>query len=67
MSPDRCAATVALVALVLGLEAGAAISFVMAENRVGFEVSLDSVERGGHRISSLMLAVARRVISRGAS
>ena len=50
-----------------GLEAGAAISFVTSENRVGFEVSLDSAERGGHRISSRMLAVARRVVAKGAS
>jgi len=50
-----------------GLEAGAAINFVMTESRVGFEVSLDSVERAGHRISSRMLAVARRVVSKGAS
>ena len=57
----------ALTVTETGLEAGAAISFVMTENRVGFEVSLDSAERGGHRISSRMLAVARRVVSRGAS
>ena len=45
-----------------GLESGAAINFVTADDRVGFEVSLDSAERGGHRISSRMLAVARRVV-----
>jgi hypothetical protein len=50
-----------------GLEAGGAINFVVDENRVGFEVSLDAVERAGHRISSRMLAVARRVASRGSS
>lgn len=55
----------ALTVTETGLEAGAAISFVMIENRVGFEVSLDSAERGGHRISSRMLAVARRVVSKG--
>ncbi|HYC38191.1 MAG TPA: YfiR family protein [Usitatibacter sp.] len=45
-----------------GLEMGAAINFVVIEDRVGFEVSLDSADRSGHRISSRMLAVARRVV-----
>lgn len=49
-----------------GLEAGAAINFVLAENRVAFEVSLEAAERSGHRISSRMLAVARRVVPKGA-
>jgi hypothetical protein len=45
-----------------GLEQGASINFVVSEDRVGFEVSLDSAEKSGHRISSRMLTVARRVI-----
>jgi hypothetical protein len=45
-----------------GLELGAAINFVTVEDRVGFEVSLDSAEKSGQRISSRMLTVARRVI-----
>lgn len=45
-----------------GLEAGSAINFVVSEDRVGFEVSLDAAEKSGHRISSRMLAVARRVV-----
>lgn len=45
-----------------GLELGSAINFVMSEDRIGFEVSLDSAERSGLRISSRMLAVARRVV-----
>ena len=45
-----------------GLEAGSAINFVVADDRVGFEVSLDAAEKSGHRISSRMLAVARRVL-----
>jgi hypothetical protein len=49
------------------LDAGAAINFVLAENRVAFEVSLEAAERSGHRISSRMLAVARRVLPKGAS
>jgi hypothetical protein len=47
-----------------GLEAGSAINFVSVEDRVGFEVSLDVAERSGLRISSRMLAVARRVVPR---
>lgn len=45
-----------------GLELGSAINFVSADDRVGFEVSLDAAERSGVRISSRMLAVARRVV-----
>ena len=45
-----------------GLEAGSVINFVVLDNRVGFDVSLDSAERSGHRVSSRMLAVARRVV-----
>ena len=47
-----------------GLEMGSAINFVTAGERVGFEVSLDAAEKSGHRISSRMLAVARRVVPR---
>lgn len=47
-----------------GLELGSAINFVLTEERVGFEVSLESAEKSGHRISSRMLTVARRVIPR---
>ena len=49
------------------LEAGAAINFVVADNRVAFEVSLEAAERSGHRISSRMLAVARRVLPKASS
>jgi hypothetical protein len=48
-----------------GLAAGAAINFVLAEDHVGFEVSLASAQKSGHRISSRMLAVARRVVPKG--
>lgn len=47
-----------------GLEAGSSINFVLVDDRIGFEVSLDAAERSGHRISSRMLAVARRVVGR---
>lgn len=47
-----------------GLDWGSAINFVVADDRVGFEVSLESAERSGLRISSRMLAVARRVVPR---
>jgi hypothetical protein len=49
------------------LEAGSAINFVTAEDRVGFEVSLDAAERKGLKISSRMLGVARRVLQKGSS
>jgi len=49
-----------------GLETGGVINFVVADNRVAFEVSLEAAERSGHRISSRMLAVARRVLPKGA-
>jgi hypothetical protein len=48
-----------------GLEMGAAINFVALGERMGFEVSLDSAEKSGHRISSRMLNVARRVVQKG--
>jgi hypothetical protein len=47
-----------------GFAAGSAINFVVQEDRVGFEVSPDAAERNGLRISSRMLAVARRVVQR---
>jgi len=50
-----------------GLDMGSAINFVPLDNRLGFEVSLDSAEKTGHRISSRMLSVARRVVQKGAS
>ena len=45
-----------------GLEMGSAINFVTAGDRVAFEVSLEAADKTGHRISSRMLAVARRVL-----
>ena len=47
-----------------GLTYGAAINFVLHEDRVGFEVAPEAAERNGLRISSRMLAVARRVVQR---
>ena len=47
-----------------GLEMGAAINLVVADEKVGFEVSLDATEKSGFRISSRMLGVARRVVPR---
>jgi len=49
-----------------GLSAGSTINFIMANDHVGFEVSLEAAQRSGHRISSRMLAVARRVVQKGA-
>ncbi|MEO7742175.1 MAG: YfiR family protein [Usitatibacter sp.] len=47
-----------------GFELGSAINFVTLDDRIGFEVSLESAEKSGLRISSRMLAVARRVVAR---
>ena len=47
-----------------GLEMGSTINFVHADDRVGFEVSLETADKSGLRISSRMLAVARRVVPR---
>jgi len=41
-----------------------AINFVVADDRVGFEVSVEAAERNALKISSRMLNVARRVVSR---
>jgi hypothetical protein len=45
-----------------GLEMGSAINFIPAGERIAFEVSLDAAEKTGHKISSRMLSVARRVL-----
>lgn len=47
-----------------GLEQGSAINFVPVEDRIGFDVSLDSGEKAGLRISARMLPVARKVVPR---
>jgi hypothetical protein len=56
----------ALTVTETGLDGGAAINFVSSDDRITFEVSLDAAERGGYRISSRMLAVAKRVVQKGA-
>jgi len=45
------------------LAAGSMINFVAEESRVRFDVALPSTERGQLKISSRLLAVARRVIT----
>jgi hypothetical protein len=45
-----------------GLDEGSAINFLSAGERIAFEVSLEAAEKSGHRISSRMLSVARRVV-----
>jgi hypothetical protein len=47
-----------------GLAAGSAINFVIANDHVGFEVSVEAAQRSGHRISARMLSVARRVVQK---
>lgn len=56
--------TLAVTETERGLDMGSAINFVHLDDRVGFEVSLDAAEKSGLRISSRMLAVARRVVPR---
>ena len=43
------------------LERGSMINFVLAERRVRFEIALDAAEENGLRMSSRLLAVARKV------
>ena len=57
----------ALAVTETSLDAGGAINFIVADERVAFEVSLEAAERVGHKISSRMLAVARRVVQKGSS
>ena len=47
-----------------GLEAGSVINFVTADERVGFEVSIEAAERSNLKLSSRMLGVARRVLAK---
>ena len=61
----RPLSTVVLSDAERGLEAGSVINFVAVEDRIGFEVSVDAAERSGLKISSRMLAVARRVLAKG--
>ncbi|HEV8645745.1 MAG TPA: YfiR family protein [Burkholderiales bacterium] len=44
-----------------GLAQGSVINFVIADNRVRFEVSLETANRNGLRIGAPLLAVAQRV------
>jgi hypothetical protein len=44
------------------LAEGAAINFVVVEDKVRFDVSLRSAERAGLKISARLLAVARTVL-----
>jgi hypothetical protein len=45
-------------------ERGSMINFVLAENKVRFDVALPPAEAGNLRISARLLSVARRVIAR---
>lgn len=44
-----------------GLEHGADMTFVLVDNRVRFDVSLDTVQQSGLRLSALLLSVAHSV------
>lgn len=45
-----------------GLQLGSAINFVIVDERVRFDVSLDAAERNGVKLSSRLLTVANRVL-----
>ena len=44
-----------------GLAQGGAVSFVVVDDRVRFDVSLDAVQRNGLKLSALLLSVAHTV------
>lgn len=44
-----------------GLAAGGAVSFVVVDERVRFDVSLDAVQQNGLKLSALLLSVAHAV------
>ena len=50
----------------LGLQQGSVINFRIIDERVRFDVSLDSAERNNVKLSSRLLTVANRVV-KGAS
>jgi hypothetical protein len=45
------------------LRQGSVINFILAEQRVRFEISLDSAEKSGLKLSSRLLAVAQQVVT----
>ncbi|WP_176067587.1 YfiR family protein [Piscinibacter koreensis] len=44
------------------LESGAALNFVLVQNRLRFEASIVAIEHSGLRVSSRLLALAQRVV-----
>jgi hypothetical protein len=49
-----------------GLDAGSTVNFLLIDQRVRFEISLDAAERSGLKVASELLAVAIRVRGRRA-
>jgi hypothetical protein len=47
-----------------GLALGSVVNFVIADNRVRFDVSLEAAEHNGIKLSALLLSVARQVQGR---
>lgn len=45
------------------LRQGSVINFILADQRVRFEISLDSAEKSGLKLSSQLLAVAQQVVT----
>ena len=46
----------------LGLEGGSTLNFVLVDDRLRFEASLQAAERAGLKVSSRLLALAQRVV-----
>ena len=47
-----------------GLDAGSSVNFLLIDQRVRFEISLDAAQASGLRVASELLAVAVRVRGR---
>lgn len=61
-APGTSAALLPVTECELGLQNGSVINFRIIEERVRFDVSLDSAERNNVKLSSRLLTVANRVV-----
>jgi hypothetical protein len=66
IAPAAQARAILLVSETEGaLRQGSVINFIVAEQRIRFEISLDAAEKSGFKLSSQLLAVAQQVVSGG--
>jgi hypothetical protein len=63
LAPLKGRATLVVTNSVQGLRAGGVINFVVVADKVRFDVSLPSAHARGLKISSRLLAVARKVVA----